>query len=409
VTSKTSKKRKILRSRHKVGAGRDVLEMALERTRETFETFSDVVVSFSGGKDSTVILGLARIVAREMGRLPLSVCFFDEEAVDANTLAYVEQVAADPDFDFRWTCLPVKHRNACSRRQPYWHPWDPDEREKWIRPLPDHPGVEACVPDAPLPRTHRAEFRVSVPEMCTSVAYNSAEPWALKSGSRAYFMGLRGEESFRRAKFMLRREEMNYLSSTKNGVARSNTIYDWRVGDVWKFIGDHGLPYSKNYDLQRLAGISPPRQRIAHPFGEEPLESLWLWRVCDADKWDRIMARVPGANAAADWGRSALYGKRKAHLLYPGWEEDPQAALKEAINGWPEEHRGPISKAVAAAIQAHGDWTNEPVPLEKPGKSGVSWANLIALAHRGDFKGRVAEQIRSNRFISNVCLDPSNR
>lgn len=35
-----------------------------------------------------------------------------------------------------WYCLPLRHRNACSRRHPWWWPWAPEAEDRWCRPLP---------------------------------------------------------------------------------------------------------------------------------------------------------------------------------------------------------------------------------------------------------------------------------
>jgi len=50
-----------------------VFDEALNRIRFVFDECDDVIVAFSGGKDSTVTYNLAKIVAKEMGRLPLKV------------------------------------------------------------------------------------------------------------------------------------------------------------------------------------------------------------------------------------------------------------------------------------------------------------------------------------------------
>ena len=67
----------------------NVYDLAIERLTYAYEIFDSIHVSFSGGKDSTVCLNLAYEVAKKLGRLPLHVHFFDEEAIPFETERYV--------------------------------------------------------------------------------------------------------------------------------------------------------------------------------------------------------------------------------------------------------------------------------------------------------------------------------
>ena len=54
---------------------KNVFESALDRIRYIFDEFENIMVCTSGGKDSTVIFNLCKIVAKEKNRLPLKVLF----------------------------------------------------------------------------------------------------------------------------------------------------------------------------------------------------------------------------------------------------------------------------------------------------------------------------------------------
>lgn len=98
-----------------------VWDAALERIHLLYERYDFVMVSFSGGKDSTCAYQLALQVATERNRLPLDLCFVDEEVITPETVEYLERVRSRLDIRLKWVCLPVQHRNACSRTQPYWY------------------------------------------------------------------------------------------------------------------------------------------------------------------------------------------------------------------------------------------------------------------------------------------------
>ena len=81
----------------------NVLYAAIHRIEWLFETFSSVCLSFSGGKDSTVLLHLTADVARRKKRR-FSVLFIDWEAQYQCTIAHILKMREMP------ACLSVPNR-----------------------------------------------------------------------------------------------------------------------------------------------------------------------------------------------------------------------------------------------------------------------------------------------------------
>ena len=163
---------------------KSVLDLAYERLNNVFDQFDTVSVSFSGGKDSTICLNLTLEVARQRNRLPLDVVHWDEEAIPYQTEEYVRRVANEPDINLRWLCVPVIHRNACSRKEPYWYPWAEEVKDKWVRPLPPE-----AITKVENYNGHLVGGRLSIPFMAP-LLYPVE-----KYGRTAGVMGMRPEES----------------------------------------------------------------------------------------------------------------------------------------------------------------------------------------------------------------------
>lgn len=358
-----------------------VYDAALDRLRYVYDRFDHVAVAFSGGKDSTACLQLTLQVAREKGRLPLRVVHWDEEAIPYQTEEYVRRVSRWPDVDLQWLCLPVKHRNACSRQSPWWYPWAPEDREKWVRPLPPE-ALTAWPGFAPEPPA----ARLSIPDMagllCPPATY----------GLSAFIMGIRAQESLIRRRAVIRRMHDNYIIENVDATARGNLfkvypIYDWRTEDVWTAPQVYDWDYNRAYDVLDKAGLAASRQRCSPAFGEEPLEKLWTYQTCFPELWDRMLERVPGVPAAARYATTELWGYR-TKLEKPAdmsWEE----LIAHYIAKFDPASQRFIATAIRSLINEHYGKTSDPIlPTAPHPETGVSWEYLVMKAQRGDFKNR---------------------
>ena len=103
----------------------NVYEAALKRMAFIFDEFEQIVVSFSGGKDSGVMMELALDYAAKTNQLhKVGVYHMDYEAQYQMTTDYVTRTFARLPKEVKkyWVCLPVKvpcctsmFQNYCNR------------------------------------------------------------------------------------------------------------------------------------------------------------------------------------------------------------------------------------------------------------------------------------------------------
>ena len=369
------------KTRKRVASFSTVLELAVERMRYVFSMFDRILVSFSGGKDSTVAFHIALQVARELDRLPLDVFFLDEEAIPYETEEYVRRVAQNPDVRLTWYCLPVKHRNACSRLHPWWSPWDNDEEDLWVRPLP--PEAVTTLPGFNTGGEPRD--RLTIPQTNGLIAPPTM-------GTVAMVMGIRAEESITRQRSVSFKKEDNYIIpytdlTSQGNISKVYPIYDWKTADVWTAPRLFGWDYNKAYDAMDKCGVSPYDQRCSPAYGEEPLLRFHTYKKCFPALWDKMSVRVPGANAALLYARTEIYGFKDIigkpdHMT---WE----AYVLNYVNKYAEQERVLVAKNIQSMINAHYSYTNDPILSEYDHPiTGVSWRQIANIAMRGDFKGR---------------------
>lgn len=288
---------------------RTVFEAAQERIHFCFDRFEQVVVSYSGGKDSGVLLNLALDIAAERGRR-LGVFHVDYEAQYQATTDHVRETFESlPAFcDKFWVCLPLSVPCATSMSQNHWVPWSQNERHLWVRDLP-----AGCIHQGNMP------FDFFKPGMADYDFQKEFGDWLYRSTGRctACLIGSRSEESYDRrimlANTVNRRKYPGVLWSTggKGDHGKQYNFYpihDWTVDDVWIYFGRTGRPYNKLYDLMHLAGVPIHRMRVASPFISQGIENLKLYRAIEPDTWGKLVSRVNGVNFSGIYGGTTAMG-----------------------------------------------------------------------------------------------------
>ena len=146
-----------------------VLEAARERVSWAFDTFPKLYLSFSGGKDSTVMMHLVCQEARKRGR-EVGVLIVDLEAQYEATIRHMEAITEEyaDVIDLHWFAGPMSLRNGVSNFEPRWVAWEEGREEVWVRPKPkcakDHnsPGYEWYEPGMEFEEIGRASCRERV-------------------------------------------------------------------------------------------------------------------------------------------------------------------------------------------------------------------------------------------------------
>jgi len=118
---------------------KNVYEALQDRLWMLFEEFDNIYVSFSGGKDSGLLLNLVLDYQRKYyPQKKIGVFHQDFEAQYTVTTEYVERTfeRIKNEVEPYWVCLPMATRTALSSYEMYWYPWDDTKKELWVREMP---------------------------------------------------------------------------------------------------------------------------------------------------------------------------------------------------------------------------------------------------------------------------------
>lgn len=276
--------------------GIDVLTAARKRIDYTFNNFERIFISFSGGKDSSVMFHLVMDEAIKRNQ-KVGVMLIDFEAQYKATSEHAEEMfELYKDYiELYWICLPIKLRNAASNFEPVWCCWDQDKKDLWVRDYPKHPNVISDVNFFPFfqPQMEFEEFILLFAD------------WYSGGLTTAGFIGIRADESLNRFRTIAIFDKETHgghrwTTGLGNGVFNVYPIYDWKTADIWRYHAKFkDKPHNKIYDLMHQAGVKPSQQRLCQPYGDDQRRGLWLYHILEPETWYKLIARVNGANSAA--------------------------------------------------------------------------------------------------------------
>lgn len=291
---------------------KNVYELVQERLEVIFREFDNIYVSFSGGKDSGVLLNLCiEYIRRHHLKTRIGVFHLDYEIQYRMTLEYVERTFRENRdiIDVYHICVPFRVTTCTSMYQNYWRPWDEGKRDAWVRPMP---GDAMTRDDFPFYNSRMWDYDFQVEFSRWLHAKKEA-------GRTCCLVGIRTQESYNRWRTIYRgvkEQYKDYEWSTRidDGIYNMYPLFDWKTTDIWVANGKFGWDYNRLYDLYYQAGVSLDRQRVASPFISEAIESLSLYKVIDPEMWGRMIGRVNGVNFTGIYGGTQAMGHRSIRL-----------------------------------------------------------------------------------------------
>lgn len=287
----------------------NVYEALIQRLDFVFSEFDKVVVSFSGGKDSGVLLSITMDYAKRTGNLGrLAVYHMDYEAQYTKTTEYVDRVFNSlPDgVDGYRVCLPVKAQCSTSMFQAYWQPWKLSEKDIWCRPMP----TKHVINEDNFPWN----FDYEISDYEFNIEFGKA---VYPNKKVCFLIGIRTQESLNRWRTMNRRiaaneyKGRNYTTVITDELVNAYPLFDWAVEDVWTANARFGYDYNKVYDLMYMAGVPLSKMRVASPFNDCAQDALKLYKVLEPDTWGLLVGRVNGVNFTGLYGGTTAMGWKK--------------------------------------------------------------------------------------------------
>lgn len=376
-----------------------VLEAAKTRISESFDSLERLYISFSGGKDSTVMMHLVCQEARRRNR-NVGVLIIDLEAQYTATIDHITNMVNEYKdcIDLHWFCGELLLRNAVSDFEPKWTCWDSDKKHLWVREMPEM-------------ASDLSQYDFYVPKMEFEELMVIFGKWYSQGKTCGAFIGIRSDESLHRYRAIVSRKDGLMLNGRKwttriaKGVFNLYPIYDWRTEDIWLFHAKHSeLGYNKIYDLMTRAGVKFSNQRLCQPFGDDQKKGLWLYQILEPMTWYKLLNRVSGVNSGALYAQDTgnINGSNK--ITKPDgytWKEYTNFLLKSLPKPMQENYRERFNKFIAGWIKRGYQSIPDEAPHDLEVKQWApSWRRMCRCILRNDFycKGLGQTQPKSEAY-----------
>lgn len=292
--------------RRKYNPAVNVYDASVARIDFIFKNFERIYLSFSGGKDSGVMLNLTLDYMRKHGiKEKIGLMILDNEANYDHSLSFMHGILEKnlDLLDVYWCCLPITLPCTVSAYAVEWQCWGNRDKSQWIRPMPTQPYIVNF-------QNHKFDFFKE--DMPYNEFWDNFGDWYSQGKRTACMIGIRAAESLNRFRAIMNADKKTlkgemWTKKNTDYVYNVYPIYDWRTEDIWTANAKFEWEYNKLYDIFYKAGVPVHKMRVASPFMSESKSSLGMYRVIDPHVWARLCARVQGANFIATYGKQLGY------------------------------------------------------------------------------------------------------
>lgn len=377
-----------------------VLTAARERIKITFDEFERIYVSFSGGKDSTVMLHLVMAEAIKRNR-KVGVLIIDLEAQYKDTIDHIERMVEKykDHIELHWVAIPMLLRNAVSNFEPRWVCWDEEKKDIWVRDKPKQ-AINPAIYPFYHPKMEFEEFIVVFGE------------WYSQGRLTAGFIGIRADESLHRYlaisrnKTGLTHKNYKWTTNVVGNCFNIYPIYDWKTEDIWVFHGKYPeLSHNTIYDKMNMAGVKLSDQRLCQPYGDDQRKGLWLYHILEPETWYKVVARVNGANSGSlyiqETGNMTGYNKITKPENHT-WKSFCNLLLKTLPRKTQNHYRIRFKKFIAGWKDRGYPEIPDEAPIELENKCWCpSWRRMCKVILRNDYwcKGLGQTQPKSDAYL----------
>jgi len=383
----------------KIYLSNSVLEASKLRIKKTFDDFDRIYISYSGGKDSTVMTHLVMAEAIKRNR-KVGLLIIDLEPQYSETIKHINGTYEKykNNIDLHWFCGELLLRNGVSDFEPKWVCWDETKKNIWVRQKPKL-ASDLSQYDFYVPKMEFEEFMVLFGK------------WYSQGEMCAGFIGIRSDESLHRYRAItsdkkgLTHNGYKWTTLVSKNLYNIYPIYDWRTEDIWIFhLKNQDLEYNKIYDMMTRAGVKFSNQRLCQPYGDDQKKGLWLYHILEPNTWYKLLQRVSGVNSGA------LYVQEKGNMTGSGdvtkpenhtWESYTNFLLKSLPVNMQNHYRERFVKFIAGWKQRGYDKIPDEAPHDLEIKCWApSWKRMARCILRNDYycKGLGQTQPKSEAY-----------